>query len=236
VDEAAGRRLPRGGAAVMIQLSPPGPPDAVGQGRLAARRLADQRTRTGAPRLSQGRSKIGTLPGSSKTTRCGGTDEGGGSRWDRVHVPRPSDGPVHVSPLTNTSTRPMAAAGKPARLLDGDPGRDAANGWDRRFIGRALTASTRGEPGGIDRGRRGDRQAVPRQWPGGFPEHQPGPHPHRPGDDRPDPGAGHALGPASGFRGPVKAEVGMPTFHAARIPDVATARHAVATGSSTWWG
>jgi N-methyl-L-proline demethylase len=30
--------------------------------------------------------------------------------------------------------------------------------------------------------------------------------------------------------GRIRAEVGMPTFHAARIPDVATARHAVATG------
>ncbi len=32
------------------------------------------------------------------------------------------------------------------------------------------------------------------------------------------------------FAGRVKAEVGLPTFHAARIPDVATARHAIATG------
>ena len=32
------------------------------------------------------------------------------------------------------------------------------------------------------------------------------------------------------FSGRMKAEVGMPTFHAARIPDVATARHAVASG------
>ncbi|WP_209507936.1 MULTISPECIES: NADH:flavin oxidoreductase [unclassified Ruegeria] len=32
------------------------------------------------------------------------------------------------------------------------------------------------------------------------------------------------------FAGRVRAEVGMPTFHAARIPDVATARHAVASG------
>jgi len=32
------------------------------------------------------------------------------------------------------------------------------------------------------------------------------------------------------FAGRVKAEVGLPTFHAARIPDVATARHAVASG------
>ncbi|WRH63119.1 MAG: NADH:flavin oxidoreductase [Fuscovulum sp.] len=32
------------------------------------------------------------------------------------------------------------------------------------------------------------------------------------------------------FAGRVRAEVGIPTFHAARIPDVATARHAVATG------
>jgi N-methyl-L-proline demethylase len=32
------------------------------------------------------------------------------------------------------------------------------------------------------------------------------------------------------FAGRVRAETGMPTFHAARIPDVATARHAVATG------
>ncbi len=32
------------------------------------------------------------------------------------------------------------------------------------------------------------------------------------------------------FAGRIKAEVGMPTFHAARIPDVATARHAIASG------
>lgn len=32
------------------------------------------------------------------------------------------------------------------------------------------------------------------------------------------------------FAGRVRAEVGLPTFHASRIPDVATARHAVATG------
>ena len=32
------------------------------------------------------------------------------------------------------------------------------------------------------------------------------------------------------FAGSVKAATGMPTFHAARIPDVATARHAVASG------
>lgn len=32
------------------------------------------------------------------------------------------------------------------------------------------------------------------------------------------------------FAGRVRAEVGLPTFHAARIPDVATARHAVAEG------
>ena len=32
------------------------------------------------------------------------------------------------------------------------------------------------------------------------------------------------------FAGRIRAEIGMPTFHAARIPDVATARHAVASG------
>jgi 2,4-dienoyl-CoA reductase-like NADH-dependent reductase (Old Yellow Enzyme family)/thioredoxin reductase len=32
------------------------------------------------------------------------------------------------------------------------------------------------------------------------------------------------------FAGRIRADVGMPTLHAARIPDVATARHAVATG------
>lgn len=32
------------------------------------------------------------------------------------------------------------------------------------------------------------------------------------------------------FAGRIRAEVGLPTFHAARIPDVATARHAVAEG------
>ncbi|HEY0275886.1 MAG TPA: FAD-dependent oxidoreductase, partial [Paenirhodobacter sp.] len=33
------------------------------------------------------------------------------------------------------------------------------------------------------------------------------------------------------FAGRIRAEVGLPTFHAARIPDVATARHAVASGA-----
>ncbi len=32
------------------------------------------------------------------------------------------------------------------------------------------------------------------------------------------------------FAGAIRAETGMPTFHAARIPDVATARHAIAAG------
>ncbi|MCO6410461.1 MULTISPECIES: NADH:flavin oxidoreductase [Hoeflea] len=32
------------------------------------------------------------------------------------------------------------------------------------------------------------------------------------------------------FAGRIRAEVGLPTFHAARIPDVATARHAIASG------
>jgi hypothetical protein len=36
--------------------------------------------------------------------------------------------------------------------------------------------------------------------------------------------------PHLGFAGRVRAEIGMPTFHAARIPDVATARYAVGEG------
>ncbi|MCB6177080.1 NADH:flavin oxidoreductase [Rhodobacter sp. Har01] len=36
--------------------------------------------------------------------------------------------------------------------------------------------------------------------------------------------------PHLGLAGRIRAEVGLPTFHAARIPDVATARHAVASG------
>ena len=41
---------------------------------------------------------------------------------------------------------------------------------------------------------------------------------------------GMASAPHLDFAGQVRAEIGMPTFHAARIPDVATARHAVAEG------
>ena len=41
---------------------------------------------------------------------------------------------------------------------------------------------------------------------------------------------GMAYAPHLDFAGRIRAEVGLPTFHAARIPDVATARHAVATG------
>jgi len=41
---------------------------------------------------------------------------------------------------------------------------------------------------------------------------------------------GMAAAPHLDFAGRIRAEVGLPTFHAARIPDVATARHAIATG------
>jgi hypothetical protein len=41
---------------------------------------------------------------------------------------------------------------------------------------------------------------------------------------------GMRAAPHLDFAGRIRAEVGLPTFHAARIPDVATARHAVATG------
>ena len=41
---------------------------------------------------------------------------------------------------------------------------------------------------------------------------------------------GSPAAPHLDFAGMIRAEIGMPTFHAARIPDVATARHAVAAG------
>ncbi|HGG04673.1 MAG TPA: FAD-binding protein [Aliiroseovarius sp.] len=41
---------------------------------------------------------------------------------------------------------------------------------------------------------------------------------------------GMASAPHLDFAGQVRAEIGMPTFHASRIPDVATARHAVSSG------
>lgn len=41
---------------------------------------------------------------------------------------------------------------------------------------------------------------------------------------------GMASAPHLDFAGRIRAEVGLPTFHAARIPDVATARHAIASG------
>ena len=41
---------------------------------------------------------------------------------------------------------------------------------------------------------------------------------------------GMASAPHIDYAGRIRAEVGLPTFHAARIPDVATARHAVASG------
>ena len=72
---------------------------------------------------------------------------------------------------------------------------------------------------------------LPRFRAGGLPEHHPRPHPHRCGDDRSDP-ASRACPrrPHIDYAGRIRAEVGLPTFHAARIPDVATARHAVASG------
>ena len=42
---------------------------------------------------------------------------------------------------------------------------------------------------------------------------------------------GTPTAPHLDFAGKVKAMTGMPTFHAARIPDVATARHAIASGA-----
>ncbi|MRX50145.1 NAD(P)-binding protein [Paracoccus sp. S-4012] len=44
------------------------------------------------------------------------------------------------------------------------------------------------------------------------------------------PVAGMASAPHLDFAGRVRAEAGLPTFHAARIPDVATARHAISAG------
>ncbi|MGQ0567285.1 MAG: oxidoreductase [Gemmobacter sp.] len=41
---------------------------------------------------------------------------------------------------------------------------------------------------------------------------------------------GMASAPHLDFAGEIRAATGMPTFHAARIPDVATARHAIASG------
>lgn len=41
---------------------------------------------------------------------------------------------------------------------------------------------------------------------------------------------GMASAPHLDFAGRIRAEIGMPTFHASRIPDVATARHAVSSG------
>ena len=41
---------------------------------------------------------------------------------------------------------------------------------------------------------------------------------------------GMPAAPHLDFAGRIRAEVGLPTFHAARIPDLATARHAIATG------
>ncbi len=41
---------------------------------------------------------------------------------------------------------------------------------------------------------------------------------------------GAPAAPHLNFAGRIRTEVGLPTFHAARIPDVATARHAVASG------
>jgi hypothetical protein len=41
---------------------------------------------------------------------------------------------------------------------------------------------------------------------------------------------GMRAAPHLDFAGRIRAEVGLPTFHAARIPDVATARHAIANG------
>ena len=36
--------------------------------------------------------------------------------------------------------------------------------------------------------------------------------------------------PHLGFAGTIRKATGLPTFHAAKIPDVATARHAIASG------
>ena len=57
-------------------------------------------------------------------------------------------------------------------------------------------------PGGLTRkGRLGDFPPPERQRHGRFPERGQRPYRHRCGPDRCDPGAGHGIGPASGFRG-----------------------------------
>ncbi len=108
----------------------------------------------------------------------------------------------------------------------------------RKAVGHGFSSSGCGMVADEDwapgsRPRRGGRDRPPlrRRRQGRFPQHHPRPYRDRRGADPGDPGDGHALSaPHLDFAGEVRAETGMPVFHAARIQDVATARHAVASG------
>ena len=186
--------------------------------------------------VSQGDRRTGTSSASSRDYAVGRAAHAGGRpRRHRVRSLRPSDGPASgrrppTSATTSTAARSTTACASPAWCIDAVR---AAVGPDF-IVGIRMVADEDWDQG-LSQRRRASRSPAAGQRPArstsstssaahietdaaltqGHPDHR------------------HALGAASRFRRRgAGRRPSFPVFHAARIPDVATARHAIADGQA----
>ena len=101
------------------------------------------------------------------------------------------------------------------------------------IVGVRFTADEGSGAGSASRRPR-NRPPAERQRPRRFPQRHPRPYRHRRRSDDVIPIQGMPSAPHLDFAGEIRAATDFPTFHAARISDVATARHAMRQASSTW--
>ncbi len=230
MDEAAGGRLPRGGGGGDDPADPSGAADAVGQGRLAAGRVggpAREPSHRAFPKVIEDWDIdriITDFADAAERMKAAGLDgvefECYGHLLDQF-----------MSPLTNALPAPYGGSlENRARFAMEVLAACRKRVGENFLLGMRYTADEV-EPGGIDaeegiaigkmfrdsglvdflniiRGRIHTDPAMTDV----IPIH------------------GMKSAPHLDFAGRVRAEVGLPTFHAARIPDVATARYAVASG------
>ena len=200
LDEGARRRVPRARLRGDDPAHPPRPPHPLGQGRLAAGRLARPRARGRAPRLPEEGRGLGHRPDHRGLCRRRRADAGGRARRHRAAGLRPPDGPILVAADQRARRALRRQPRQPAPLhlrhAEGDP-----RPRRRRLHRWHPLHRRRGAAGRPDQGRRaGDFPPPQGLRHGRLPQRGEGPYRHRRRADRRDPGAGHALGPAPRLR------------------------------------
>ena len=219
------------GAAVMIQLTHLGRRTDMEQGGLAAGAGALAGTRTGASCVSQGDRRLGHRAHHRRLRRGGAAHAGCRTGWHRDRGLRPSAGPVLVTGDQSPHRRvrrqswPTGCASPIACSMPCVPRRGprfivgirmvADEAWDIGLsraegieIARRIVASGTVDFLNVIRGHMDTDAALRRV----IPIH------------------GMTAAPHLDFAGEVRDATRFPVFHAARIQDVATARHAIAAG------